>query len=119
MKKFFFVIILFFSINSCTSSRHEVNFEIKNNTYDPIFNLNISNGFNQYKIDTVMPKTKNSIILKFKNVPKHDGGYSLNYVSKSLKTHKNFGYYSNGVPFGSMYSIEILKDTLIIKETFK
>ncbi|WP_299126851.1 hypothetical protein [uncultured Winogradskyella sp.] len=53
------------------------------------------------------------------NSPKHDGAYFTKiFTENKIINQKTFGYYSNGIPSGSTYYIQILADSLIVNEYF-
>lgn len=115
MKKIIiYITFIFFSIG-CHNNQDKVDFKIINNTNSLLKEIKISNGINNIYIENLDSKQTKNIVLEFKNVPKIDGGYQLNYMSNSKNNIKNFGYYSNGIPIDKSFYIDIRKDTVFIK----
>ncbi len=115
-------LILFFTyflITSCVNNSKQAHFQINNENNISITNVNISNGVNEIYIDTIKANTNKSILLKFKNIPRIDGGYKLNYKLNSEYFFRNFGYYTNGVPSNSIYKLVVKNDTIIVSESMK
>jgi len=112
----FKIFVIFVFIWSCSNNRNQAYFQVQNSTKDVIKNISISNGVNKEKLPKLISNDKVNINLSFEDVPRADGGYQIIYFLDSKKYVKNFGYYSNGVPTNSIYSLEIKKDTVLIKE---
>lgn len=108
-------IIVFSFFIGCNRVVEKVDFKIINNTNSLLKEIKISNGINNIYIENLDSKQTKNIVLEFKNVPKIDGGYQLNYMSNSKNNIKNFGYYSNGIPIDKSFYIDIRKDTVFIK----
>ncbi len=112
---FLFLIIV---VNSC--NKFGTDFVIRNGIEKTIDSIAISNGFNKITIEELKKDEKRKGFIDFKiNKPKNDGAYFVQVFDKNKTIYRQpFGYYSNGIPSGSTYHIEIYKDTLIIREHF-
>ncbi|MDH7913983.1 hypothetical protein [Winogradskyella sp. SYSU M77433] len=120
MKKITYIVLALILINaSCLNLKKDTVFDIKNYSGNIITDVVVSNGVNEIYTDTIKPNEKKSVVLKFKGVPKTDGGYKLQYNLNSDKIIENFGYYSNGIPLNSSYEIKIEQDTILISEIRK
>lgn len=88
MRKLIFATIIILSIAGCSDNKKQVRFEIQNDNNLYITDISISNGVNEVYIDTLKLNKSKTIVLKFIDVPKVDGGYKLSYVSKSKNVLK-------------------------------
>jgi hypothetical protein len=114
MKLFIYLFVL--TIVSCENG---VEMTLINKTGKTLNQVSITNGFNTNELGKINDSIKLNTFIDFKNNNSgFDGNFGLNYlINGEPKSHK-FGYYSNGIPSGSIYHIEIYKDTLIINEEF-
>lgn len=118
MKKYLYVILLSLILNGC--SNFGTNFIIENKTSSKIDSLVISNGFNSVAIDKLNINEKTIIFLDFtKNKTNADGNYSIKYKLNNKYSVSPFGYYTNGIPLSEEINIQILEDTIIIKDILK
>lgn len=124
MKKVIFKILILLNFAFISCSDKKVEFKVFNNTNNILDSLMISSSGTNYleksKILNLKPNTSSNILLDLANVEKTDGNYYLEVYLQKASRKMAFGYYSNGVPTASgMYEINIMKDTILIKEVFK
>ena len=113
MKNVFFILVFIF-IFSC---KYGVDFEVKNKSNTIIDSLNISNGYDEIRFGIIGIGEVRSEVLKFtNNTPNNDGSYKIEYYYGKLFRKESFGYYSNGIPLNSSFSIVIEKDSIRINE---
>lgn len=122
MKKVYSILTLSVLLCNCYNGNSN-SFKIVNNSDYLLTNLIISNGKDTITLDSLLSQEHKKIELLFSKLPKHDGGYSINFLrcknDTIIKDYKNFGYYSNGMPSGSIYRITIENDTILISESFE
>lgn len=120
MKKLIFRISALSLISLISCSDKIVDFNVSNYTDNVLDSVMISSSGTNYlqksKVINFKKNTNSKISLDLSGVKKTDGNYYIEIYSKNLNIEKDFGYYSNGVPTDSNYNIEIMVDTLIIKE---
>lgn len=119
MRKLVYICVVQIIFMSCSSLNKEATFKIINNSNSMVLDINISNGMNEIKLDTLKIKEEAILELIFKDVPVVDGGYKLTYKQNSKEIFKNFGYYSNGIPTNSIYRLTVENDTIHISEKMK
>lgn len=116
--------LIFFLFNlllSCQNTANKkVEIIVENKTEVNIDSLSVTNWIDEFKINEFKKHDSVKIELGFENPHfKGDGSYAVSYYIKGVKKFKDFGYYTNGYPTNSIYTLEIYHDTLIIKEEMK
>lgn len=102
---------------SCQSLKQEVEVTIINKTETHIDSIVVTNWIEDAKANNISKNDSIGFNLGFENNKvMGDGSYAVSYYFNGKKYFKDFGYYSNGIPTNSNYTIEIHNDTLIVKE---
>lgn len=108
--------------NSCLTNKI-AHFEILNESSITIDSIKVSCSGTDYKqkstLKNVLPNQIESITLDMNNIKKVDGNYFVELYIKNNKIEKAFGYYTNGMPTNSIYSLFVKKDTILIRERRK
>ena len=118
-KKLIICFVIMVAFNSCQTNK-TAHFEILNDSNQTIDSIKISCSGTDYKQKTtvrkIIPNQSEAIILDMNEVKKVDGNYFMELYVDNHKKVKAFGYYSNGMPSNSVYSLLIKNDTILIRE---
>ncbi len=118
MFRFILFLCLTFSLLDCQNGRY-VHFNIKNETKLILDSLKIkSSGGSEIKSISLNSGKCKKLKLDMSHIPKHDGNYSIEFLSKGSQTIERFGYYTNGSPICFVYDLSIHHDTILIKEKY-
>ncbi len=109
------IYLLIFIQFSC-SSKIEAHFEITNSTNFLIDSLKIDPNDNRNSYIQLKPYSTVIYKVDMTNTPKTDGCYFLTFKHNKIYRDSMFGYFSNGIPMGNLTRINILTDSIIIKE---
>jgi len=118
--KIIFIILLVFLFSCKDSPGKEVEITVINKTETYIDSIVVTNWIEDAKVNRINMKDSMEFNLGFENIKvKGDGSYGISYYLNDKKYFNAFGYYSNGIPTNSTYTIQIYNDTLIVKEQMK
>ncbi len=115
MKKIIFISVILVVL-SCKSG---VDFKVLNSSNTTIDSLIISNGYDEIRFSRIYVNETKKDFMEFSSDIKNDGGYFVECYSEEFYKKENFGYYSNGIPSNTSFSIVIKKNTIKINELLK
>ncbi|PHS10307.1 MAG: hypothetical protein COA88_02360 [Kordia sp.] len=122
MKSLNFLAISVFILCFTSCTEKKASFKVTNNSNELIDSIEISSSGSEYLTKSVLINIKNREVVKIEldmeNLPKVDGNYQIEVFSNNSSELKTFGYYSNGVPSGSIHLIDIKSDAIEITESF-
>jgi len=119
--KIFATALLLFTLISCETEDkvNSVDLEIINNSDKKLDIVYLSTIHDEAKTKdySVGPNSKISAKFDFKKVAKADGSYSLffKYEDFNDTLRQDFGYYTNGYPLDSEFTINIYTDSVKIE----
>lgn len=114
--KFLSIFVIMMSCNTFTS----VKFTLINKRDNLIDSIKISNSYDDVVLHKLKINQKMYSTLVFgDSIPRGDGNYFIESYSNNEIQSTNFGYFSNGIPSNSSFSIEIKNDTIIVDEKFE